>query len=295
MGELLDSKLIREMPNGTVIVHNGPMLMSIVVSKDRKLNKTLAIQGAKKALEVLETLARFRRIITQKIGEVVLVDDLPPLVKRMVLAARSFDDPTITPLIAVAGAGADEVADFVFNTEEPSKVIINNGGDIAIRLREPEVVQIGIKTDLTNKAVTHILSVSAKDGIGGVATSGFGGRSLTRGIANAAVAVAEDACLADVAATLIGNVTNIQSPNVTKALAKQLYESTDIPDLWVTTSVGHLERWEIEEALGRGIQNALAFEEKGLIIGAFLAVKDQYGISKSILQCVGLVSDLVSA
>jgi ApbE superfamily uncharacterized protein (UPF0280 family) len=41
------------------------------------------------------------------------------------------------------------VADFIFDTGEPSRVIVNNGGDIAIRLKNQEVVKVGIKTDLS--------------------------------------------------------------------------------------------------------------------------------------------------
>ncbi len=284
--EVSGGEYIREMDDGTVIVDRGPMLMSIFVSKGRTPDTTLAKEGARKALEVLETLARFRKLITRNIREIGSVELLPAVVKKMVFASRKFEDPTVTPLIAVAGAGADEVADFIFDTGEPSRVIVNNGGDIAIRLKNQEVVKVGIKTDLSEKAVTHILTVTPARGIGGVATSGFGGRSFTRGIANAAVAVAKDATLADVAATLVGNAADVEIPAVVKVLAKELYEATDIPDLLVTKSIGHLEKSQIEEALDRGMQKAETLQEKGLILGAFLAIRDQYRISNSVMPLI---------
>jgi ApbE superfamily uncharacterized protein (UPF0280 family) len=92
----------------------------------------------------------------------------------------------------------------------------------------------------------------------------------------AAVAIGADATSADVAATLIGNATDIESPNVIKVLARDLYESTDIPNLWVTKTIGHLEKEEISQAIYQGMQKAEAFREKGLIIGAFLAVRNQF-------------------
>jgi ApbE superfamily uncharacterized protein (UPF0280 family) len=279
-------KCIKEMDDGTVIVHRGPMLMSIFVSNGKISNSTLAKQGAEKALEMLDTLARFRKVITKKIGEIGSIEALPPIVKRMVSTAQKFEDPTVTPLIAVAGAGADEVADFIFNVGRSTKVIVNNGGDIAIRLEKHEKVKVGIKTDLSGRKVTHILTVRGTNGIGGVATSGFGGRSFTRGIANAAVAIGADATSADVAATLIGNATDIESPNIIKALARDLYEFTDIPDLWVTKSVGLLEASEVKQALVRGMRKAETFQEKGLIIGTFLAVKDQFNVSKPIFPFI---------
>ena len=284
--EMSESEYIGEMDDGTVIVDRGPMLMSIFVSKGRTPNTTLAKEGARKALEVLETLARFRKLITRNIREIGSVELLPAVVKKMVFASRKFEDPTVTPLIAVAGAGADEVADFIFNTGRANKVVVNNGGDIAIRLKDDGVVRVGIKTDLTDQTVTHVLTVTATGAIGGVATSGFGGRSFTRGIANAAVAIAEDATSADVAATLIGNAADVESPTVIKVLAKELFRETDIPDLWVTKSVGHLEKFQIEEALDRGMQKAETLQEKGLILGAFLAIRDQYRISNSVMPLI---------
>ncbi len=279
-------KSIKEMDDGTVVVHRGPMLMSIFVSNGTISNSTLAKRGAEKALEVLDTLGRFRKVITKKIGEIGSIEVLPPIVRRMVSAAQKFEDPTVTPLIAVAGVGADEVADFIFNVGNSTKVIVNNGGDIAIRLEKHEEVKVGIKTDLSERKVTHILTVRGTNGIGGVATSGFGGRSFTRGIANAAVAIAVDATSADVAATLIGNATDIESPNIIKALARDLYEFTDIPDLWVTKSIGVLEASEVKQALDRGMRKAETFQEKGLIIGTFLAVKDQFTVSKPIFPFI---------
>jgi ApbE superfamily uncharacterized protein (UPF0280 family) len=279
-------KCIEEMDDGTVIVRRGPMLMSIFVSNGKIPKSTLAKEGAEKALEVLDTLARFRKVITKKIGEIGSIEVLPPIVRRMVLAAQKFEDPTVTPLIAVAGAGADEVADFIFNIGKSTKVIVNNGGDIAIRIKNHEEVKVGIKTDLTIRKVTHILTVRGTNGIAGVATSGFGGRSFTRGIANAAVAMAADATSADVAATLIGNATDIESHNIKKALARDLYEFTDIPDLRVTKSIGLLEPSEVKQALDRGMRKAETFQEKGLIIGTFLAVKDQFTVSKPIFPFI---------
>ena len=282
-------KCIEEMDDGTVIVRRGPMLMSIFVSDGEKPITHLAKEGAQTALEVLETLAKFRNVITRNIGEIGSSESLPPIVRKMVSASRKFEDPTVTPLIAVAGAGADEVADFIFNTGHANKVVVNNGGDIAIRLKNDEVVRVGIKSELTDKAVAHVMTITLSDKIGGVATSGFGGRSFTRGIANAAVAVANDATSADVAATIVGNATDVESPSVTKVLAKELYEGTDIPNLSVTKTIGRLKKWEVEEALHRGMQTAEAFQERGLIRGVFLAVKDQHRISNSIMPLIQIL------
>lgn len=287
---LCEDRPIQELDDGTVIVCHGPMLMSIFASNEGKPDRNLAKKGARTALSVLEALAKFRGAITKNIREIGSIESFPPVVRRMVLTSRKFGDPTVTPLIAVAGAGADEVADSIFNTGRADKVVVNNGGDVAIRLRNGDVVRAGIKSDLAHQPVSHLIMATQASKIGGVATSGFGGRSFTRGIANAAVAVAIDATSADVAATLIGNATDVESPSVIKVRAKELYEATDIPDLSVTKTIGHLEKWQTEEALERGMQKARIFEERGLIHGAFLAVKDQFRISESIVPFIRKVS-----
>lgn len=285
---------IRVLNNGAVIVDRGPMLMSISVSNGGIPHIELAREGGKRAIEVLGVLANYRQVITQRIDKITSVDSLPPLIKKMVLAVKEFADPTATPLIAVAGTGADEVADFIYNTGQADKVVVNNGGDIAIRLRGEETVKVGIKSDITEKAISHILNLSSSNCIGGVATSGFGGRSFTMGIANAATVIADNTISADVAATLIGNATNIESPQVEKTFATKLYHSTDIPDLLVTTKIGDLSPSEIEEALNRGMKKAGGFEDKGIIIGAVLAVKDQVRLSESIVPFTKPASDLVA-
>jgi ApbE superfamily uncharacterized protein (UPF0280 family) len=285
---------IRVLDNGVVIVDRGPMLMSISVSNKGIPEIELAREGGKRALESLSVLANYRHVITQEIDKITSVDSLPLLIKKMVLAVRKFDDPTATPLIAVAGTGADEVADFVHHAGKADKVVVNNGGDIAIRLRGEETVKVGIKSDITEKAISHVLTVTTNSEIGGVATSGFGGRSFTRGVANAAVAVANDAISADVAATLIGNATEIDSPNVARTKAQDLYECTDIPDLLVTKNVGHLAGSHIRHALDCGMRKAGTFQDKKLIIGAVLAVKDHIEVSESIAPFVLPVSDLVA-
>jgi hypothetical protein len=76
---------------------------------------------------------------------------------------------------------------------------------------------------------------------------------------------------------------------VTKVLAKELYEGTDIPNLSVTKTIGRLKKWEVEEALHRGMQTAEAFQERGLIRGVFLAVKDQHRISNSIMPLIQIL------
>jgi len=118
-------------------------------------------------------------------------------------------------------------------------------------------------------------------GVGGIATSGLGGRSFTKGIASAATVLAGTASFSDAAATVIGNSTNVKDSRIKRSLAETIYPDTDIAGEWVTVEVGELS-WEIiEEALQRGLSKADSICRKGLIKGALVAVKGRVGWSRS--------------
>ena len=136
--------MIGLLKDGIVIVGSGPMSLTIFVLEEGKPNSSLAELGAKKALALLEDLARFRPMICQNISCVEKKAHYPRVMEKMIASAKQVGDPTVTPLIGVAGAIADEIADFVFNNDGVSKVIVNNGGDIALRLRGEEKVKVGI-------------------------------------------------------------------------------------------------------------------------------------------------------
>jgi ApbE superfamily uncharacterized protein (UPF0280 family) len=106
-----------------------------------------------------------------------------------------------------------------------------------------------------------------------LATSGLGGRSFTKGIASAATVLSETASLSDGAATVIGNFTNVEDPNITKSLAEKIYPDTDIAGEWVTIKVGRLSQEKIEEALKRGLSKAYTICQRGLIKGALIALQ----------------------
>jgi hypothetical protein len=110
-------------------------------------------------------------------------------------------------------------------------------------------------------------------GIGGVATSGLGGRSFTKGITSAVTVISKTASLADAAATVIGNFTNVQDPNIIRSLAEKVYPETDIAGEWVTIKVGELSQEKIREALDGGLSKAYSICQKGLINGAMIALK----------------------
>jgi ApbE superfamily uncharacterized protein (UPF0280 family) len=265
---------VEALPNGSVLVDYGPMRMVVSVFEGGKALVALAQEGAHLAIRVLEDLAEFLPVIKKKAQGLEVEKKFPEVVERMIRATQRMEEPDLTPLAAVAGAASDVVADFIFDRGGP-KVFIDNGGDIAIRLREGEVAKVGVKTDIHASRPSYLISIDSTMGIGGVATSGLGGRSFTKGIASAATVLSKSAALADAAATVIGNFTNVDDPRIRRSLAERIYPDTDIVGEWVTTEVRGLSPEKIDEALKEGLSKACSICERRLIKGALIAVKGQ--------------------
>ena len=275
------AKHFRALPNGTVLVDYGPMRMFISAFEDGKALVTLAQEGAHLAIRVLEDLAGFLPVIKKRSQGLEVEKKFPDVVRRMIEATQRMEEPDLTPLAAVAGTASDVVADFIFD-QGGAKVIVDNGGDIAIRLRDDEVAKVGVKTDIHSTRPSYMISIDSTMGIGGVATSGLGGRSFTKGIASAATVLSKSGALADAAATVIGNFTNVDDPRIRRSLAERIYPDTDIAGAWVTTEVRGLPPEKIEEALKNGLSKAYHIYKKGLMGGALIAVKDRVAWTDSL-------------
>lgn len=125
--------------------------------------------------------------------------DAPHIVKTMLVAGQKAG---VGPMAAVAGAIAECVGRELL--EYSPEVIVENGGDIFIKSLKKRVVGIFAgESALSGKLG---LEIDPKDTPLGICTSsGTVGHSLSYGKADAVVAVATSAALADAAATAIGN------------------------------------------------------------------------------------------
>jgi ApbE superfamily uncharacterized protein (UPF0280 family) len=193
-----------------------------------------------------------------------------PVARRMVAACVPFAPVFLTPMAAVAGAVADALLAEMLRAAPLARAYVNDGGDIALHVAPGEALAIGLAADPAGLAMDGALQVTAGSGIGGVATSGRRGRSLSLGIADAVTVLARDAATADAAATLIANAVDIDSTAVRRVPARSLDPDSDLGDRLVVLDVGMLTPAEVASALEAGLARAEAFRASGHVLGAAL-------------------------
>ncbi|MBT4091003.1 MAG: hypothetical protein HOE30_21150 [Deltaproteobacteria bacterium] len=263
---------IQVLDKGQILAECGPMRLIIGAWQGQVPQRESCIQAAKHSFGLLEKVAEQRSFLSryhQSVPE--NADDLLPMkMLRSVLAV----DHQLTPMAAVAGTIADGVADFLFN-RGMTKVIVNNGGDISIRTGTDESVKVGIRPDLVDSPISHTIRVGDDRSSWGVATSGLEGRSLTAGVASAATIIAENASLADAAATSIANASFIKDDSVIQRPARELDEQTDIPGVYVTIRAGPFSEEKKDLALQGAMEKANKLIEHNLIFGAYVVVDEK--------------------
>jgi len=233
---------------------------------------------------------RFHTILDELVGELPLLrtqikpDTSRPvgtIAKTMYATAKAHAAEFITPMIAVAGAVADEVLSSMCQGAVLDKAYVNNGGDIALYLKPEadETFRTGIVSDPRTAEMLSTATINPAMGIAGIATSGRHGRSLSLGIADSVTVFAANAATADAAATIIANKIDLpDNPKVTRQPASQLSPDSDLGELLVTIDVAQLSPQEKATALEAGRERAQQLCRAGVIEAAFLSLQGKVRI-----------------
>ena len=191
----------------------------------------------------------------------------------------SDGDAFLTPMAAVAGSVAQNLS-VCYQAAGIKRAWVNNGGDIALHLTEDTAVSIGLFADLARLDEQQLLSGIQTDamfevkygmGIGGVATSGWRGRSFSLGIADSVTVFAASASQADAAATMIANAVNVADTRIVRQPAASLKDQSDLGQHLVTVSVPELPEEKILCALETGLKKAHMLKQNGLICACVLS------------------------
>jgi hypothetical protein len=207
----------------------------------------------------------------------VSAEPVGKIARRMYRAALPHADGLTTPMIAVAGAVAEEVLAAMIKTTALTRAYVNNGGDISLHLSDDASFRIAIAS-LGGQSLGTV-TLTAADPVRGIATSGQAGRSQSLGIADAVTVLARTASMADAAATRLGNAVDLPDhPAITRQPADTLRDDTDLGKAAVVTHVGPLSQSDVAHALLHGDTAAKAMRQGGLISGAALFLQGQSAV-----------------
>ncbi len=265
------------LPGGRLHLHDGPI--DLIISAD----------GASDAVRAAFAAAtrRFATVLDELCEELTLLRDpmscdapMPAgvVARRMDIAVRPLSRETfITRMAAVAGSVADQILATMVSVAPLARAWVNNGGDIAVHLSEGTVFDVAMAAGLgvtSELAMIGTTRITYSDPVRGIATSGFGGRSFSLGIADAVTILSRDAASADAAATLVANAVDLPGhPAIARAPANAFDPESDLGARRVTRAVGPLSQDEITTALDAGVQEAERLREKGHVVAAALTLR----------------------
>ncbi|MGI9520651.1 MAG: UPF0280 family protein [Hyphomicrobiaceae bacterium] len=263
------------LPDGRRLhLQHGPI--DLIVGAEGPLDEvSLAYHQAIESFQdVLETLVRELDVLRRPCapGNPIAQGTIARLMQEhaQTHAERTF----VTPMIAVAGAVADFVLGALTRGRSLDKAYVNNGGDIALMLTTNAVFEVGVCAEQELYHMPASIRVTHGDCVGGVATSGWRGRSFSFGIADAVTVLARSATAADVAATLIANSVDVPNcPRIERMPASDLAPDCDLGARAVTVGVGVLSDGEVESAIDRGRREALSMLRDRRICAAYLTLR----------------------
>lgn len=267
------SAAVAYLPDGRLHLHHGPIDLIIEAFGAAGEIELAHAQAVRRFDDVLSTLVSELPTLRRPVGKAYPLLQ-GPVARRMVEAVWPHRTAYITPMAAVAGAVADEMLQAMVRDRALDKAYVNDGGDIAIHLAPGHELRAGIFA----QALDGTVRLGFERPVRGIATSGWGGRSFSLGIADSATVLAATAAAADAAATMIANAVSVEHPAIERRPACELDPDSDLGDLPVTVAVGHLPRDLVDHALDRGAFEARRLRLAGLIDSAALSLQGVWRI-----------------
>ena len=269
------------MSDNRLFLQHGPIDLILQVDASEEI-RTRLYSCAKK---------RFSTVLEELVAEMDLLklpwsaDQTAPIGKiaQKMFRAVSNSGVLVTPMAAVAGAVADDMlGNMLFESQNSdscvdhiSRMYVNNGGDIAFWLNLGESFSIGVVDNVEIPELNTKANLTYESPVRGIATSGWRGRSLSLGIADAVTVLAKSAANADVAATLIANDVNVDFPGIKKRSASEITDESDLGMIPVTVAVPTLPEDKVFFALEQGAKTAREFINSGKITAAYLSLQKQ--------------------
>jgi ApbE superfamily uncharacterized protein (UPF0280 family) len=268
---------IRLLPDGRrLYLHDGPIDVILEAFGTTSEISSAYDAAAHRFVTVLDELCGELSILRQPLT----ADSRRPagtVAKRMATAVAPYAARTfITPMAAVAGAVAEEILAAMTGAAHLERAYVNDGGDIALHLEPGQQFVVGMIDRPDRASLFGTAVLEASEPVRGIATSGWRGRSFSLGIADAVTVLADQAAMADAAATIIANAVDLpEHPNVFRVCARDVAPDNDLGGHLVTQGVGDLTAQEIGTALGGGETLARTLLAEGLIRAAALHLRGE--------------------
>lgn len=260
--------MLQILDENRAFLNYGPIQMVLDIRTGGKGQVKIAEKVANDLVIQFDEMLQYMKVIKSH-EEYRVSDEYPLIMNKMISAVNLLGDRSFSPLAAVAGSFSEYALEqsLKYGGE---RVIVNNGGDIALKDMTGKPFVVGIPFEELSSGLR--IEITPDMNIEGICTSGLGGRSFTKGIATKAVALGEKASVADVCATYLGNMTDVDDPNIIRALAEEIDEGTDIPGHIITVKVGNLDRKQKLKALLNGYEAAEKLVERSIIKGAAIVL-----------------------
>jgi ApbE superfamily uncharacterized protein (UPF0280 family) len=136
----------------------------------------------------------------------------------------------IGPMSTVAGLFAREVGEEIIQNFSVNELVIENGGDIYVLLKNEMVLSVFAGESILSERIGLVIPPEKKK-LGICTSAGTVGPSLSYGKADAVVVVCEDALMADALATALGN--KVKSPIDVEKVIKQSEKYPEILSLLI--------------------------------------------------------------
>ncbi|NOR76225.1 MAG: UPF0280 family protein [Draconibacterium sp.] len=144
--------------------------------------------------------------------------------------ATEAEKAGIGPMSAVAGLFAREVGEDIIQNFSVKELVIENGGDIFVLLKDELVLSVFAGESILSERIGLVIPAD-KSKLGICTSAGTVGPSLSYGKVDAVVVICEDILLADAFATALGN--KVKSPNDVEKVIKQSEKYPEILSLLI--------------------------------------------------------------
>lgn len=264
--------MIKQLQDNRIFINYGPIQMAIDTYTNGERNIDIANKVAEYVVSHFEEVVSFIPNLKDMKFFKEPSNEYPTVMNKMIIAVEKVEDNHLNTLAAVAGSFSEVALEKALELGA-HRVIINNGGDIALKDILDNAIKVGIPINKTNKILT--VDIDESTDITGVCTSGLGGRSFTKGIATSVVVMAKQASIADACATHLANMVNVEDDNIIRCLAEEIDSGTDIKGQLVTVKVGNISNTKKDIALYNGVEEAERLYKKGILLGAVLCIDDK--------------------